>query len=123
TSLTVKAEAKAGSLAKITQQLRDAGVNCLGLWAYNMGPDTAEVIVIPENAAKAQGVLQDARKGSGFLLFGDDKVGALCPTLDAIAKGGINLEAVAALAVAGRCATCIFPRDADVDAIGKIIGA
>ena len=123
TSLTVKVEAKPGTLSKIAAQLRDAGVNCLGLWAFNMGPDAAEAIIIPENAAKAKSVLQGARSSTAFLLFGEDKVGVLCPTLDAIAKAGINLEAVGALGVGGRCATCIWPRDEDVDKVAKILGA
>src|SRR5262249_31536384 len=114
---------KPGALAEIASRLRNAGVNCVGLWGFNMGPDAAEVIVVAEDPAKAQSVLQGARKGTAFLLFGEDKIGGLSPTLDAIAKAGVNLEAVAAFGVSGRCATCIWVHDADVEKVAKIVHA
>jgi len=117
----VKGAASAGVMSNVAAHLRDMGLNNVGLWGFNRGSES-EIHVIPEDPIKARTFLRDAVEKPVFLVFGNDRIGALCPVVDAISKAGINLEAMAALAVGGRLGICIWPQDGDAERVAKALG-
>ncbi len=118
---------KAGEGAKALRTLKDAGVNLLAFSGFPAGR-RAQLDFIPADAA----AFKSAAKASkwkvvgpkrGFLIQGDDRVGAIADVVGKLADAKINVTAIDAVSVDGRYgALCwVAPRDAKKAA--RILGA
>ncbi len=117
-----------GQGAKVLSDLAAEGVNLLALTAFPSGR-RAQLDLIPEDsaalkrAAKKLGLTLSARK-TGFLLQGDDRVGALTDALGALAEAKINVTAGNALATGdGRFGAIFWVKPESVAKAAKALGA
>lgn len=119
---------KAGEGIKALNALADAGVNLLAFSGFPRGR-RAQMDFIPEDAktfsaaAKKAGLKLNPKK-SGFLIQGDDRVGALVDTLQKLAGKGINVTAVDAVTTGGgRYGAILWVKPANVSKTAKLLGA
>ena len=117
-----------GQAAKIMAGLADAGVNLL---AFSGFPDgrRAQLDLVPEDsaklkrAAKTMGLKLSAKK-TGFLLTGDDRVGAVTALLGKLAGAKINVTAIDAVATGdGRFGALFWVKADKVAKAAKLLGA
>lgn len=120
-------EDKPGELARFARKMKEAKVNLAGVWGFGVGPGKGQIIAVPRDAEKFKKAAQAAgwsvKEGSCFHLEGPDKGGALLAMLDRVAKEGINLHAVDALALGGRFAGYVWVQEKEVERLGKILKA
>ncbi|MEK6583432.1 MAG: hypothetical protein AABY66_01125 [Nitrospirota bacterium] len=119
---------KAGEGARILGILKDAGVNLLAFSGFPSGR-RAQIDFIPEDdaafktAAKKAGLKMGAKK-TGFLVQGDDRVGAVSDIMTKVAEAGINITALDAIvAGGGRYGVIFWVKSEDVRKTAKLIGA
>ncbi len=119
---------KAGEGARILGILKDAGVNLLAFSGFPSGR-RAQIDFIPEDdaafktAAKKAGLKMGAKK-IGFLVQGDDRVGAVSDIMTKVAEAGINITALDAIvAGGGRYGVIFWVKSEDVRKTAKLIGA
>jgi len=91
----------AGQGAKVMAGLAAAGVNLLAFSGFPAGR-RAQLDLVPEDSAKLKRAakklgLKLSAKKTGFLVTGDDRVGALTGILAALAAAKINVTAVDAV--------------------------
>jgi hypothetical protein len=119
---------KPGEGAKVLSALADAGVNLLALSAFPSGR-RAQLDLIAEDAAKLKRVVKKlglalSPRKSGFLVQGDDRVGALTGLLDKLAAARINVTALDAVTTGdGRYGAIFWVKPAAVAKAAKAIGA
>jgi hypothetical protein len=119
---------KPGEGARVMNGLRDAGVNLLAFSAFPSGR-RSQLDLVPENsAALARAAktmkLKLSRKKTGFLLVGDDRVGAMTGMLDKLGAAKINVTAVDAVATGdGRFGALFWVKPASVAKAAKLLGA
>lgn len=123
---TVNLETQAGSLAKVFNAFKEAGVNTVSCWSYEMGPGQAQGIFYSENPTQAKDVLTKIGKKPqqtwACYAWGNDQVGVYAEALNKIAKAGVNLHATDAFAVGGKFATVFFAADEDQAKLCKALG-
>jgi len=96
---------RAGQAAAILAGLADAGVDLLAFSGFPSGR-RSQLDLVPadsaklKRAAKKLGIALSARK-SGFLVHGDDRVGALTRATSALAKAKVNITAIDAVTAGG----------------------
>jgi hypothetical protein len=119
---------KPGECAKVLSALAAQGINLL---AFSVFPSArkGQLDLIPEDsaafklAAKALKLKLSPRK-SGFLLQGDDRVGAMNETLDKLAGAKINVTAMDAVSCGGgRCGAIFWVKPEAVSRAAKLLGA
>lgn len=116
-----------GQGAKIMKALAAAGVNLLAFSAFPSGRQS-QLDLVPENsakltrAAKAMG-LKLSKKKSGFLLVGDDRVGAVTRMLGKLAAAKVNITAIDAVATGKRFGALFWVKPAKVAKARKVLGA
>ena len=117
-----------GQGAKVMNALADAGVNLLAFSAFPSGRK-AQLDLVPESspalkrAAKAMGLKLSARK-TGFLLVGDDRVGAVTGVLDKLAAGKVNITAIDAVSTGdGRFGALFWVKPQSLRKAAKLLGA
>jgi hypothetical protein len=107
-----------GEGARVLDGLANAGVNLLAFSGFPSGRK-AQLDLVPEDpaalkrAAKALGLTLSPRK-SGFLVSGDDRVGALTGILGRLRDAGISIKAMDAVSCGEKRFGAIFwvePRD------------
>ena len=117
-----------GQAAKIMAGLADAGVNLL---AFSGFPDgrRAQLDLVPDDsaklkrAAKTMGLKLSAKK-TGFLLTGDDRVGAVTALLGKLASAKINVTAIDAVSSGdGRFGAIFWVKSDNVAKAAKLLGA
>jgi len=118
----------AGQGSAILGQLAAEGVNLLAFSGFPSGK-RAQLDLVPEDsaalkrAAKKMKFKLSARK-SGFLIQGDDRVGAMTGILDTLAKAKISVTACDAVtAGGGRFAAIFWVKPAAVAKASKVLGA
>jgi len=118
----------AGQGSAILAGLAAEGVNLLAFSGFPSGK-RAQLDLVPEDsaalkrAAKKMKLKLSARK-SGFLVQGDDRVGAMTAILDALAKAKISVTACDAVTAGdGRFAAIFWVKPAAVAKASKTIGA
>lgn len=116
---------RAGELSGLTADLRDAGMNLLGLWGYAEGEDRPRVSCVPESPEQfrrfcAQRKIE-CEEGRVFYMIGDDKPGALHDALKKIANAKINLEAIECVAAGNRFGCFLWAGPADWDALARLL--
>jgi hypothetical protein len=108
-----------GQGARITDELREAGVNLLAYTAFPTRGGRAQVDLIAEDLGAIRRIarrngwrLSDARKG--FLVQGDDRVGAVHNHLKKLAEQKINVTAADAVTAGkGRYGMLLWVRPKD----------
>jgi len=125
---TVSAPNKVGEGVRMLKALRDANVNLLAFSGFPRG-GRAQIDFIPENtmalkdAAKRAGIRLSAKK-TGFLIQGEDRVGAIVDTLGKLAEAKINVTALDAVTAGeGRYGVIFWVKPKDVAKTTKLLGA
>ena len=118
----------AGQGSAILAALAAEGVNLLAFSGFPSGK-RAQLDLVPEDsaalkrAAKKLKLKLSVRK-SGFLVQGDDRVGAMTGVLDALAKAKISVTACDAVSAgSGRYGAIFWVKPAAVAKASKAIGA
>jgi hypothetical protein len=123
---SIDVEDRPGELFRFAIKMKEAGVNLAALWAFGVGHGRAKIYAVPTDAAALLRALKPAgytgQEHTAFELTGEDKVGVLCETLDRIEGSAINLHAVDAVGVGGRCVAYLWAGEKDVEAVGKLLG-
>jgi hypothetical protein len=124
--LTYKLEAKPGALAKVFASFREAKVNVIASWAYQMGPNEAQGHVYASDTAKAKDVLTkigaQPKTENACYVEDADEVGRYASLLKQIGDAGINLAATDAFAIGGRFATILFVEQKDIPKLCQTLG-
>jgi hypothetical protein len=124
-----KVSARAGHGAAVLGELRDAGVNLLAFSGFPIGGGKAQLDLVSDDMA---GVRRVARKNGwrlsktkkGFLVQGDDRVGACHRQLQKLADQKINVTAADALAAGkGRYAMILWVKPKDYARAARILRA
>ncbi len=125
---TMIVQDKPGQGVNILGALKDAGVNLLAFTGFPRGRK-AHLYFIPEDtaafnrAAKKAGLKIDEKK-TGFLVQGNDRVGAVANILTPLAEAGINVTAMDAIATGkGRYGAIVWLKQEDVRKAAKVLGA
>lgn len=118
---------KAGEAARILRMFQDKGISLLAFSGFPEGRKS-QLDFIPEDtnafvqAARSAKLKLSARK-SGFLIQGDDRVGALVDSLGKLADAKINVTAVDAItAGAGRFGAILWVASKDRKRAAKTLG-
>jgi len=118
---------KPGEGARALDAVRNAGVNMLAFSGFPSGRK-AQIDFIPENtaafkaAAKKSGLKLSPKK-TGFLIQGEDRVGAVAGVVDKLARAGINITAMDAVcAGAGRYGAILWVKAPDVRKAARVLG-
>src|SRR5437763_16670162 len=118
----------AGQGSRILSELAAEGVNLLAVSGFPSGR-RAQLDLVPEDsaalkrAAKKLGIELSPRK-TGFLVQGEDRVGAMTDLLDALAKAKISVTAADAVSSGeGRFAAIFWVKPETVAKAAKVIGA
>jgi hypothetical protein len=118
-----------GQGARITEQLRQAGVNLLAYTAFPTRGGKAQVDLVAEDMGAIRRIarkngwrLSEARKG--FLVQGEDRVGAVHGHLRKLADQKINITATDAVSAGkGRYAMLLWVKPKDYARAAKALGA
>jgi hypothetical protein len=118
---------KPGEAARVLGPLRDAGVNLLAFKGFPRG-GRWQMDFIPEdpvafrNAAKRAGLKLNPSK-TGFLVQGEDRVGAIADLMARFGEAKINVTAIDALAAGeGRFGAIIWVKPENVAKASKVLG-
>ena len=118
---------RAGEAAKALRALKDAGVNLLAFSGFPEGR-RAQLDFIPSDAAAFKRVAK-ANKWKvvgpkrGFLIQGDDRVGAIAEIVETLADAKINVTAIDAVCANGRYGALCWVAPRDVRKAAQILGA
>lgn len=118
---------KPGEAARALTALEDAGINLLAFSGFPKGR-RAQLDFIPADpgafvtVAKKAGWRLSAKK-SGFLIQGEDRVGAVADILGKLADAGINVTAVDAVcAGAGRYGAILWVKPPELRRAARALG-
>ncbi|MGH7324057.1 MAG: hypothetical protein ACREJ9_05345 [Candidatus Rokuibacteriota bacterium] len=123
----VMAPDKAGEAARMLDQLKKAGVNLLAFSGFPKGQQ-AQLDFVPADSAAFVAAAKQAKwklKGpkKGFLIQGDDRVGAVSDVLGRLAAAKVNVTATDAVcAGSGRYGVILWVKPRDVTRAGKALG-
>ena len=119
---------KPGECTKVLAALATEGINLLAFSGFPSARKS-QLDLVPEDsnalkvAAKKLKLKLSARK-SGFLVQGDDRVGALNETLDKLAGAKINITAMDAISSGGgRYGAIFWVKPLAVSRAAKLLGA
>lgn len=119
---------KPGEGAQALNALKEAGVNLLAFTGFPRGR-RAQIDFMPEDevsfkkAARKAGLKLNPRK-LGFLVQGDDRVGAVADIMTRLAGAKINVTAIDAIvAGGGRYGVILWVKPQDVAKTAKLLGA
>lgn len=117
---------RAGEAAKALRLLKDAGVNLLAFSGFPEGR-RAQMDFIPADAAAFKSVAK-ANKWKvvgpkrGFLIQGDDRVGAIADVVGTLADAKINITAIDAICADGRYGALCWVAPRDVKKAAHVLG-
>ncbi|MBI1821712.1 MAG: hypothetical protein HY036_06050 [Nitrospirae bacterium] len=124
----MEAANKAGEAARILGALKKGGVNLLAFSGFPKGR-RAQLDFIPEDtmvfkkAARKAGLKTGAKK-TGFLVQGDDHVGAVADIVTRLAEANINITAIDALCAGERrFGAILWVKPPDVSKASRVLGA
>ncbi|MGE5245291.1 MAG: hypothetical protein ACM3SQ_13760 [Betaproteobacteria bacterium] len=118
---------KAGEGAKVLRALKDAGVNLVAFSGFPEGR-RAQLDFIPADAAAFRAVAK-ANKWKlvgpkrGFLIQGDDRVGAVADIVGKLADARIDITAIDAICADGRYGCLCWVAARDVKKAARVLGA
>ena len=119
---------KPGEGAKVLGMLKEAGVNLLAFSGFPKGR-RAQIDFIPTDQAAFKAAARKAKvklvgPKTGFLVQGDDRVGAVAELMTKLSEAGINVTALDAVtAGAGRYGVVLWVKPRDVNKAAKTLGA
>lgn len=119
---------RAGQAARLLAGLAGHGVDLLAFTGFP-NADGAQVDFIPDDVAKFNRAarklgLSVGEKKTVFLARGKDKPGAIAKICDRLAKAGINMVAMDAVAAGkGRFGAIFWVKPKDVAKAAKVLGA
>lgn len=125
---SIQAADKPGEAFRVLQVLVSARINLLACSGRPVGRK-AQIDVLPEDERKfkraaTRAGLEYAATKSGFLIQGEDRPGALAQNLRHLAKAGINVTGVDAMAAGkGRWSAIVWVASRDVERAGQVFGA
>jgi hypothetical protein len=124
----IKAPNKPGEGARVLEKLWGAGVNLLVFSGFPAGRQ-AQIDFIPENpalfqeAAKRAGLKLSSKK-SGFLIQGEDRIGAVAEIMRKLAAAKINVTAIDAVSAGqGRYGAILWVKPKDLSKAAQTLGA
>lgn len=118
---------KAGEGARMLRALRDAGVNLLGFSGFPSGRRTqldfmpADVVAFKQVARASKWKLVGPKRG--FLIEGDNRLGAVADLMGALADANINVIALDAVGADGRYGALCWVAPRDVKKAARVLGA
>lgn len=118
---------KAGEAARALSTLRGAGINLLAFTGFPKGR-RSQLDFIPVDPAAFAKVAKKAGwklsgKKSGFLIQGEDRIGAVADVLSKLAAARINVTAIDAVcAGAGRYGAILWVKPPDLKRAAKALG-
>jgi hypothetical protein len=117
----------AGEGAKVLHALKDAGVNLLAFSGFPSGR-RAQLDFIPADAAGFKSVAKTNKwklvgPKRGFLIQGDDRVGAIADIVGKLADAKINVTAIDAIGADGRYGALCWVAPRDVKKAAQVLGA
>lgn len=118
---------KPGEGARILNVLKDAGVNLLAFSGFPERRRTqldffpADSVAFKQVAKKAKWKVVGSKRG--FLLQGDDRVGAVAELLERLGTAKINVTAIDAVSVNGRYGAIFWVAPKDVKKAAALLGA
>lgn len=118
---------KPGEAARLLNQLKEAGVNLLAFSGFPKGRKS-QLDFIPADPAAFKAVAKQNKwklvgPKKGFLIQGDDRVGAMADLLTKLADAKINVTATDAVtAGGGRYGTILWVKARDVKRAAKAFG-
>ena len=111
-TVDVKLAAEPGSLAKVYGAFKEAGVNVIASWGYEMGPNEAQAHFLASDMSKCKTTLTKMGMKPTITdacwIEGDDKMGTYAEVLTKLAKAEINIGATDAFAIDGKFASVLF---------------
>jgi hypothetical protein len=123
----VEIEDKPGSLHQLLSQAAAGNVDFLGFVACSAGGGRGCVCLSAKDPAALEACAKDAgveaTSAAGFLISGEDKVGAAVAGLKGLADAGINGIAGAAMVCNGQYQMLLVVAAADGDAAAAALGA
>ncbi|MEW6512299.1 MAG: hypothetical protein AB1428_15220 [Bacteroidota bacterium] len=127
TYFKARLEDKPGALLAVAKDLKTGNLGLVGIWAYSKEQGQADLYVVPKNPDKLRKAWKDAmllsEEGTGFLVKGADKTGALVKTLESLATTGINIIALEAVAAGGKYGAFLWVKPEDVEKTATALGA
>ena len=117
-----------GQAAKVLAALAAQGVNLLAFSGFPSG-GKGQLDLVPEKSAALRRAAKKLKlklspRKTGFLVQGDDRVGAMTATLDSLAKAKINVTACDAVTAGdGRFAAIFWVKPQSVAKAAKVLGA
>jgi hypothetical protein len=124
----IKAANKPGEGARILGVLRRAGVNLLSFSGFPRG-GKAQLDFIPESssaflAAMAGAGIKTGSPKKGFLVQGEDRVGAVADLMMKLGQAKINVTAIDAVSSGeGRYGAILWVKPASVEKAATLLGA
>jgi len=118
----------AGQGAKVLTALAKEGVNLVAFSGFPSG-GKGQLDLVPDNSAKFRRAakklkLKLSKRKTGFLLQGDDRVGAMTNVLGKLAKARINVTAMDAVTAGkGRFGAIFWVKPKTVAKAAKLLGA
>src|SRR5262245_2464267 len=123
----ITAPDKPGEGARIFGALRDAGVNLLAVHAFPSARKS-QIDLVPSDAVAFLAAVKNAglkvsKPKAMFLIEGDDRAGALAPTLSRLGAAKINVIAVSAVRTGtGRYGALLWVDQKDVRKAAETLG-
>ncbi|MFZ0695190.1 MAG: ACT domain-containing protein [Alphaproteobacteria bacterium] len=123
----VETQNTAGQGSQIMAALCDAGINLLAFSGFPSGRK-AQLDFVPADPAQFKAAAKKMKlklslKKTGFLLQGDDKVGALTDILSKLAEANINVTALDAVTSGeGRFGAIFWVKPRDIARTAKLFG-
>lgn len=120
---------KPGEACRVLDSLKAAGVNLLAFTGFPSGRNKAQLDFVPADssaflAAAKKAKLKLSRRKSGFLIQGDDRVGAVCENLAKLKAANINVTAIDAVSAGmGRYGAILWVKPRDHKRAAKALGA
>jgi hypothetical protein len=124
----ITAPNKAGEGARALTTLKEAGVNLLAFSGFPQGR-RAQMDFIPTDPVAFKQVAKKAKwklvgPKRGFLVQGDDRVGAVADLLDRLGAAKINVTAIDAVSVGdGRYGAILWVAPKDIKKAAGVLGA
>lgn len=124
----VMAPDKPGEASRMLEHLKKTGVNLVAFTGFPKGKQ-AQLDFVPADGAAFRAAAKQAKwkltgPKKGFLVQGDDRVGAVADLLGRLAAAKINVTATDALcAGSGRYAVLLWVKPGDVKRAAQALGA
>jgi hypothetical protein len=113
---------------RLLSKLKEAGVNLLAFTAFPSAGTKAQVDFVPDDtdkflkAAKTAGITVSERK-QGFLIDGDDRVGAVADVLRKLSDAKVNVTAMDAVCTGGgRYGAILWVKPTAYETAAKALG-